>query len=93
MSFPPPEECWKRFLGTVATLAKLTDPERRPPLPSQVVNSVPERSFELDPVEFLVSDRTVRRGATAGLSGMTTDHLSTILDDEAKSMLMCPWRS
>ena len=54
-SFPPQEERWKR-----ATLAKLTDPERRPPVPreelcQEVVNSVPERSFELDLVEFLVS--------------------------------------
>ena len=57
--------------GTMSKLAKLTDPERRPPLPreelcEEVVNSVPERSFELDPVEFLMSVRTARRGAAAG---------------------------
>ena len=51
--------------GNMATLAKLTDLEQRPPLPreelcQEVVNSVPERSFELDPVEFLVSVRTAR---------------------------------
>ena len=52
------------------------------------MDSVPERSFELDPVEFLVSVRTARRGAAAGPSGMTADHLSTILDNEADSMLL-----
>ena len=80
-------------LGTMATLAKLTDPERRPPLPreelcQEVVSSVPERFFELDPVEFGVSVRTARRWAEAGSSGMTADHLSTILDNEADSMLL-----
>ena len=79
--------------GNMATFAKLTDPERRPPLPreelcQEVVNSVPERSFELDLVEFLVSVRTARRGPAAGPSGMTADHLSTILDNEADSMLL-----
>ena len=68
--------------GTMATLAKLTDPERRPPLPreewcQEVVNSVPERSFKLDPVEFLVCP-----------SGMTADLLSISLDNEADSMLL-----
>ena len=73
----------------MATLAKLTDSERRPlpreELCQEVVNSVPERSFKLDPVEFLVSVRTAR---AAGPSGMTVYHLSTILDNEADSMLL-----
>ena len=33
-SFPPPKERWKRYLS-MATLAKLTDPKRRPPLPRE----------------------------------------------------------
>ena len=79
--------------GTMATLGKLTDPRRRPPLLreelcQEVVNSVPARLFELHPVEFLVSMRTARRGAAAGPSGMTADHLSTILDNEAGSTLL-----
>ena len=39
--------------GTMATLRKLTDPERRPPvareeLCQEVVDAVPERAFQLD---------------------------------------------
>ena len=65
-----------------------TDRLPREELCQKVVNSVSERSFQLDPVEFLVSVRTAKSGAAAGLSGMTADHLSTILDNEADSMLL-----
>ena len=35
-----------------------------------------------------MSVRTARRGAAAGPSGMTAEHVSTILDNEADSMLL-----
>ena len=47
-SFPPQKERWNLSPGNMATLAKLTDPERRPPLREEVVNSFPEPSFELE---------------------------------------------
>ena len=58
--------------GTMATLRKLTDPERRPPvareeLCQEVVDAVPERPFQLDSEEFLVCLRKARRGAAAGV--------------------------
>ena len=79
--------------GTTATLRKLRDPERRPPvareeLCQEVVNAVPERAFQLDPEEFLVCLRTARRGAAAGPSGMAADHLFPILENGRDSMLL-----
>ena len=79
--------------GTMATLRKLTDPERRPPvareeLCQEVVDAVPERGFQLDSEEFLVYLRKARRGAAAGPSGMTVDHLFPILENERDSMLL-----
>ena len=66
-----------------------SDPERRPPwnreeLCQEVVNSVPERSFELNPEEFLVSVRLRGEEHRRALQ----DNLSTILDNEADSMLL-----
>ena len=69
--------------GTLATLAALTDPDRRPPeprepLPPQLVNHRPQ-------VDVLSSEglcknlRTSRRGAAAGPSGMTAEHLRVLL--------------
>ena len=79
--------------GTMATLRMLTDPGRRPPvaregLCQEVADAVPDRAFRLDPEEFLVCLRTARRGAAAGPSGMTADHLFPILENERDSMLL-----
>ena len=41
--------------------------------------------FELDQVEFLVCLRTARRGAATGPSGMTPDHIFTLLESEHDS--------
>ena len=79
--------------GTMATSVKLTDPLRRPPvagdeLCQEVVNSAPERLFQLDPVEFLLCARTARQGAATGPLGMTADHLFPIPEDKADSLLL-----
>ena len=79
--------------GTMATLRMLTDPERRPPvareeLCQEVADAIPDRAFDLDPAEFLVCLRTARRGAAAGPSGMTADHMFPILENERDSMLL-----
>ena len=69
--------------GDLATLRALTDPDRRPalqrvPLSREVMECEPDQPFVLDPVEFLLCLRTARRGAAAGPSGMTSDHLFPI---------------
>ena len=66
-------------LGTLATLTALTDPQKRPPQPSE--------QFQLDTDEFLVCLRKSRRGVAAGPSGMTLDHLFLLLESEADSQL------
>ena len=79
--------------GTMATLRVLTDPERRPPLPRDglsraVAETQPLEQFELNSDEFLVCLRKARRGAAAGPSGMTSDHLFPVLESERASELL-----
>ena len=79
--------------GTLATLRELTNPERRPPRPRQqlseeVIQSTPSVGFELDESQFLVCLRTARRGAAGSPSGMTTDHLQPMSDNEHDSELL-----
>ena len=82
--------------GDLATLRALTDPDHRSALPSvplsrEVMECEPDQPFVLDPVEFLLCLRTARRGAAAGPSGMTSDHLFPILENERDSEMRC-WR-
>ena len=72
--------------GNRATLAALRNPDRRPPtlrdpLPPELVNFQPTTLFELDENRFLKNLRSSRRGAAAGPSGTTNEHLRPILDD------------
>ena len=72
--------------GTHQTLAALRDPNRRPPLPRDPLPQVITdhqlvESFALDAQRFASNLRSSRRGAAAGLSGMTTDHLRPVLDN------------
>ena len=76
--------------GNQDTLDALKDENRRPPvprdpIPEDVLRSVPERPFELDKEEFLHSLRTARRGAAGRPSGMRTEHLRPLLDNEEDS--------
>ena len=74
--------------GNLATLGVLTDPDRRPPVPRRELSQeIRQSSFVLDPVELLICLRKARRGAAAGPSGMTSDHLFPILESEADSKL------
>ena len=72
--------------GTRQTLEALRDPNRRPPLPRDPLPQVirehqPSVSFALDAQKFASNLRSARRGAAAGVSGMTTDHLRPVLDN------------
>ena len=69
-----------------ATLDVLRDADRRPlharePLPDRVTSHVPPRVFDLDEQQFCRNFRSARRGAVAGPSGMTTEHLRPLLND------------
>ena len=54
-------------------------------LSPEVLNAQPAEPFILDPVEFLTCLRKSRRGAAAGPSGMTSDHLFPVLENEGDS--------
>ena len=76
--------------GNLATLGMLTDPTRRPPVPrgvlsQEVQGAQPAEPFTLDPMEFLICLRKACRGAAAGPSGMTSDHLFPVLENEGDS--------
>ena len=71
--------------GNQATL-DAQDEERRPPLPTRclppdLVHHMPIRPFQLDEHIFSRNLRSSRRGAAAGPSGMTMEHLRPLLDD------------
>ena len=73
-------------LGNQATLRQLTDASRRPPqprepLPPEVLNHVPPTAFDLNEDVFNRNLRSSKKGATAGPSGMTCEHLRPLLPD------------
>ena len=68
----------------------LTGPSRRPPVPrraliQEVQGAQPADLFILDPLKFLICLRKARRGAAAGPSGMTFDHLFLVMENEGDS--------
>ena len=72
--------------GNLATLAQLTNPVRRPPIPrdhlSGSATAVPVQPFDLDPELFCKNVRSGRRGAAPGPSGMTVEHLLGLVDSD-----------
>ena len=62
-------------------------PQPREPLSQRIAQAEPSEQFQLDTDEFLVCLRKSRRGAAAGPSGMTSDHLFPLLESEADSQL------
>ena len=68
------------------TLAQLTNPVRRPPvphdLPSGSATSVPERPFEVDLELFSRNVRSARRGAAPGPSGMSVEHILGLVESD-----------
>ena len=62
-------------------------PRARAPLPPQVVEHNPTRPFELEEDRFAQVLRSSRRGAAAGPSGMTSEHLRPVLESVQDSHL------
>ena len=80
--------------GTQQTLEALRDPDRQPPLPRDllpeaILEHEPEVRFSLEAHRFAANLRSSRRGAAAGLSGMTTDHLRLVLDQVKDTHMLC----
>ena len=78
--------------GTQRTFDLLSDPERRPPepynpMPEFVQNYQAETPFMLDKAKLLKNLKCARRGAAAGPSGMTADHLKVVLENHRDSDL------
>ena len=80
--------------GNMDTFMKLTDPEKRPPalreadpIPDEVRNFQPAEPIILDFDRFVSNLRGARKGAAAGPSGATTDHLRVILVDDDLTQL------
>ena len=72
--------------GNQATLRQLTDatmrpPQPREPLPPEVLNHVPPIAFDLNEDVFNRNLRSSKKGAAAGPSGMTCEHLRPLLPD------------
>ena len=79
--------------GTEATQATLSNPAKRPqepyaPLPQRLTGHVPEVPSQLDEDQFARNLRSARKGAAAGLSGMTTDHLRRLLSSQRDLQLL-----
>ena len=73
--------------GTPATLQALTDPEKRPPRPSEPLGQheldfQPPAPLQLDPQRFADALRSAPRGSSGALSGMRFVYLKLALDDE-----------
>ena len=80
--------------GTLATLAELTNPVRRPPrprdpLPPEILGLEPEESVRLDEDQFAKNIRSARRGAAPGPSGMNSEHLFPILESDRTLASVC----
>ena len=78
----------------MTSLDALRDLDRRPPLPRDplpeaIFEHEPEVRFSLEARRFAANLRSSRRGAAAGLSGMTTDHLRLVLDQVRNTHMLC----
>ena len=76
-----------------SNMRALRDPERRPPtrqvpLPPDFRSSHPRDPLALNSQRFLRNLRSGRRGAAAGPSGCTAEHLRVLADDEASADLL-----
>ncbi|CAE7730172.1 unnamed protein product [Symbiodinium sp. CCMP2592] len=79
--------------GTDATLAELRDPSRRPPtpyapLPQDIATYQADDPCPFPLPAFVACLRSARRGAAAGPSGATNEHLRILLDDEGDTQLL-----
>ena len=76
----PARPALEEALKKARELATLPSVVPRDPLPEDLLTGVPERLFELDKGMFSKNLRSARRGAAAGPSGMTVEHLQPLLD-------------
>ena len=79
--------------GSRATKEALSDPARRPPraredLSEEVRAFQPRAPFVLDQDTFLECLRTAKRGAAGGPSGMTIEHIRSLLESPNDSSLL-----
>ena len=80
--------------GTRATLQQLIDESKRPPrlmdpVPPEIMSHTPRVPFSLDSDKFLKNVRSAKRGAAAGPSGMTVEHLRPLLDSVTDQQWLC----
>ena len=80
--------------GDQATLGSSRDRRRRPPeprepIPQEILDHRPRAPFSLDFDGFLHNLRKSKKGAAAGPSGMTSDHLFPLLRNPHDSVLLC----
>ena len=80
-------------VGSPATLAELTDPDRRPPEAygphdADVLGFQPDQPCAFPQQAFVACLQSARRGSAAGPSGATNEHLRIMLDDEEDSRLL-----
>ena len=80
--------------GTMATLRQLTDESKRPPrlmdpVPLEIMSHTQRVPFALDTDKFLKNVRSAQRGAAAGPSGMTVEHLRPLLDSVTDQQWLC----
>ena len=78
--------------GNQATVRQLTDagsgpPQPREPLPPEVLNHVPPIAFDLNEDVFNRNLRSSKKGAAAGPSGMTCEHLRPLPDVRGSHLL------
>ena len=80
--------------GTRATLQQLTDESKHPPrlivpVPPEIMSHTLRVPFALDSDKFLKNVRSAKRGAAAGSSGVTVEHLRPLLDSVTDQQWLC----
>ena len=75
--------------ANAATVAALRDPDRRPPTCQvPLPEAIAAPPLHLNQAKLVANLRRARRGAAAGPSGTTTEHLRVLLDDEESAQLL-----
>ena len=75
--------------ANAATVAALRDPDRRPPTCQvPLPEAIAAPPLHLNQAKLVANLRSARRGAAAGPSGTTTEHLRVLLDDEESAQLL-----
>lgn len=76
--------------ANATTVEALRDPDRRPPTrQAPLPEACAAPPLHLNQTRLVANLRNARRGAAAGPSGTTTEHLRVLLDDEECAQLLC----